>query len=122
MENNAGENDKYSPVAQIKTVRVTLAVAAQLNLELVAVGFPKAFLPGKVDKSKPIFMYAPEGFSTFAGGIWQVCLPLYGLTISSRKSYESLSGFLRAIGFQHFAGGGPASSENLDWYRQRNRH
>ena len=90
MEAEDPESDNFSPVAQMRTVRVLLAVAAQLNLELVTMDFPKAFLLGKMDKSKPIFMYAPEGYGS-PGEIWGICLPLYGLTVSSRRFYESLS-------------------------------
>ena len=96
----------------MKTVRVLLAVAAQLNLEIVAMDFPKAFLLGKMDDSKPIYMYAPEGFGQ-PGEIWKLQLPLYGLTVSSRRFYESLSEFLRAIGFEHFAGGDPCLFRRL---------
>ena len=75
--------------------------------------FPKAFLLGKMDQSKPIFMFAPTGFESFPGEIYQILLPLYGLTISSRRFYESLSEFLRAIGFEHFAGGDPCLFRRL---------
>ena len=106
MEAEDPESDNFSPVAQMRTVRVLLAVAAQLNLELVTMDFPKAFLLGKMDKSKPIFMHAPEGYGS-PGEIWGICLPLYGLTVSSRRFYESLSEFMRAVGFSHFGGGDP---------------
>jgi hypothetical protein len=106
METHTEEDDNFSPVAQMKTVRLLLAVAAQLNLELVTMDFPKAFLLGKMDDTKPIFMYAPEGHGK-QGEIFQLMLPLYGLTIASRKFYESLSEFMRAIGFTHFGGGDP---------------
>ena len=56
--------DTYSPVVQLQTVRVVLAVAAQLNLELVMMGLPKAFLLGKLDESRPIYMYAPEDLAS----------------------------------------------------------
>jgi len=52
-------------------------------------------------------MYAPHGFAKFPGEIYEILLPLYGLTVSSRRFYESLSEFMRALGFQHFAGGDP---------------
>ena len=107
MEKNTSDEDRYSPVTQMRTARLVMAVAAQLNMELVTIDFPKAFLLGKMDKAKPVFMFAPEGFESFDGEIWQICLPLYGLTISSRKFYESLSEFMRSIGFVHFAGGDP---------------
>ena len=106
METHQDDDDNFSPVTQMRTVRLILAVAAQLNLELVTMDFPKAFLLGKMDKTKPIFMHAPEGFGE-RGEVWQICLPLYGLTVSSRRFYESLSEFMRSIGFQHFAGGDP---------------
>ena len=51
-------------------------------------------------------MYAPEGYGV-PGEIWSIQLPLYGLTVSSRRFYESLSEFMRAVGFHHFAGGDP---------------
>jgi hypothetical protein len=66
--------------------------------------FPKAFLLGKMDKSKPTFMHAPPGGCGTPGEIWAICLPLYGLTVSSRRFYESLSEFMRAVGFSHFPG------------------
>ena len=106
MEADDPEDDRYSPVAQMKSIRVLLAVAAQLNLEIVTMDFPKAFLLGKMDKTRPIFMYAPEGYGE-RDEIWSIQLPLYGLTVSSRRFYESLSEFMRAVGFTHFAGGDP---------------
>jgi hypothetical protein len=93
METHAEDDDNFSPVVQMKTVRLLLAVAAQLNLELLTMDFPKAFLLGKMDDSKPIFMHAPEGHGT-KGEIYQIMLPLYGLTIASRKFYESPSEFM----------------------------
>ena len=62
MQNDDYEDDKYSPVVQLQTVRVILAVAAQLNLELVFLDLPKAFLMGRMDLTKPLYMFAPEGY------------------------------------------------------------
>jgi hypothetical protein len=107
MENNPPDNDRFSPVLQMRSARVVIAVAAQLNMKLVTLDFPKAFLLGKMDAARPIFMHAPHGFAKFPGAIYEILLPLYGLTVSSRRFYESLSEFMRALGFQHFAGGDP---------------
>jgi len=103
MQNGDYDHDKFSPVVQLQTVRVVLAVAAQLNLELVFLDLPKAFLLGRMDLTKPVYMYAPEGFGE-PGEIYQLLLPIYGLTISSRRFFETLSEFLRAIGYEHFPG------------------
>ena len=75
-------------------------------------GFPKAFLLGKTDKAKPIFMCAPQGPGE-EGATWKICLPVYGLAISSRKFYEPLSEFMRSIGFEHFPGGDPCLFRRL---------
>jgi len=107
MEKNPNNDDKFSPVAQMRTVRTAMATAAQLNLQLVTLDFPKAFLLGKMDDAKPIFMYAPRGYADFKGEVYQILLPLYGLTVSSRRFYESLSEFMRELGFEHYAGGDP---------------
>ena len=40
----------------------------------------------------------------FPGEIWLLLLPVYGLTISSRKFFETLSEFFRALGYAHFGG------------------
>ena len=61
MSDTSVYGETFSPVVQLQTVRVVLAVAAQLNLEIVMMDLPKAFLLGKLDDSRPINMYAPDG-------------------------------------------------------------
>jgi hypothetical protein len=80
MQNEDYDDDKYSPVVQLQTVRVILAVAAQLNLELVFLDLPKAFLMGRMDLTKPLYVFAPEGCGE-PGEMWMLKLPIYGLTI-----------------------------------------
>jgi hypothetical protein len=106
MEDTDDGDDRHSPVTQMETVRLLLAVAAQLNLEIFTLDFPKAFLLGRMSDVKKIYMHAPEGFGE-PGEVWLIVLPLCGLTVSSRRFYEALSEFLRAIGFEHFSGGDP---------------
>jgi hypothetical protein len=103
MQNDDYEDDKYSPVAQLQIVRVILAVAAQLNLELVFLDLPKALLMGRMDLTKPLYMFAPEGYGK-PGEMWMLKLPIYGLTTSSRRFFETLSEFMRAAGYEHFPG------------------
>jgi hypothetical protein len=88
VENNPPDDDRFSPVLQMRSARVVIAVAAQLNMQLVTLDFPKAFLLGKMDAARPIFMHAPQGFEKFPGEIYEILLPLYGLTVSSRRFYE----------------------------------
>jgi hypothetical protein len=65
MQNGDYDDDKCSPVVQLQTVRVILAVAAQLNLELVFLDLPKAFLflMGRMDLTKPLSLHACTGGS-----------------------------------------------------------
>jgi hypothetical protein len=48
-------------------------------------------------------MLAPEGHGE-PGEIWMLKLPMYGLTILSRRFFETLSEFMRAVGYGHFPG------------------
>ena len=103
LQNDDYEDDKYSPVVQLQTMRVILAVASQLNLELVFLDLPKAFLMGRMDLTKPLYMFAPEGYGK-PGETWVLRLPIYGLTMSSRRFFETPSEFMRAVGHEHFPG------------------
>ena len=50
----------FSPVVKHSSIRVLLALVAQLNLELVQLDVKTAFLHGKLEEE--IYMTQPEGF------------------------------------------------------------
>ena len=53
-------NEVFSPVVKHSSIRVLLALVAQLNLELVQLYVKTAFLHG--DLEEEIYMTQPEGF------------------------------------------------------------
>jgi len=69
MEDTSDGDDRFSPVTQMKTVRVIFAVAAQLNMEIFTMDFPKAFLLGRMSGFKKIYMHAPDGFGEPRGDL-----------------------------------------------------
>jgi hypothetical protein len=63
----------------------------------------KAFFKGRF-AGRRYFIWAPPGFSTFPSEIWEVLVPIYGLTIFARLWYQCISEFLRQVGFEHYHG------------------
>jgi transposase InsO family protein len=78
-------SDTYSPVAKFNSLRMLIALAAILDLELFQIDVKTAFLNGTLEEV--IFMSQPEGFS-FPGQEHLVCRllrSLYGLKQSPRR-------------------------------------
>jgi hypothetical protein len=91
--------ETHSPVAQIKSVKLTLSIAARQDLELQQMDFDTAFLNAELDA--PIYMEQPEGFHQ--GGKTRVCLlnkALYGLKQASRRWFKTINAFMLKLGFK----------------------
>jgi len=81
-------NEVFSPVVKHSSIRILLALVAQLNMELVQLDVKTAFLHG--DLEEEIYMTQPEGFKV-AGKEKLVCKlkrSLYGLKQSPRQWYK----------------------------------
>ncbi|KAI3472951.1 hypothetical protein Pfo_029197 [Paulownia fortunei] len=72
-------NEVFSPVVKHSSIRILLALAAQLNLELAQLDIKTAFLHG--DLEEEIYMTQPEGFKVAGKENWVCKLnkSLYGL-------------------------------------------
>jgi hypothetical protein len=97
------EEDTFSPVARVDSFKLVCAVIAQLRMDMGTADVKKAFFKGRF-QGRRYFIWAPRGFATFPGEIWEVLVPIYGLTISARLWYQCISEFLRQIGFVHYHG------------------
>jgi len=75
-------NETFSPVAQYKSIRMILALAAKQNLFLAQFDVKTAFLNGNLDEE--IFMKQPEGFDDSSGRVCLLKRSLYGLKQSAR--------------------------------------
>ena len=87
-------NEVFSPVVKHSSIRILLALVAQLDLELVQMDVKTAFLHG--DLEEEIYMVQPEGFKV-AGKEHEVCKlhkSLYGLKQSPRQWYKRFDKFM----------------------------
>ena len=79
--------ETFSPIVRFASVRLILAIVANLNLELYQMDIKTAFLNGELDEE--IYMDQPIGFVT-KGQEHKVCKlkrSIYGLKQSSRQWY-----------------------------------
>jgi hypothetical protein len=95
-----GQNETYSPVAQLANVRVVLAMIKELQMELVVADVSKAYWKGRYNRGS-VYMWAAKGFSSFEGECWEVLAPINGLDDSGHTWYQSIAEIMRMIGFKH---------------------
>ncbi|KAE8661751.1 hypothetical protein F3Y22_tig00113724pilonHSYRG00184 [Hibiscus syriacus] len=87
-------NEVFSPVVKHSSIRILLALVAQLDLELVQMDVKNAFLHGDLDEE--IYMTQPDGFKV-AEKEEMVCKlekSLYGLKQSPRQWYKRFDKFM----------------------------
>ena len=90
-----------SPVVRHETIRMLLAIAVELDLEVSHLDVPTAFLHGKLEA---VFMEAPkgiviEGETDLMESAWLLNKALYGLKKSSRTGYKKADDLLTEFDF-----------------------
>lgn len=85
-------------VQRKESVRILLALVAQLDLELQEIDVSNAFLGPALREY--IFMHTPEGIHVPTGMILQALKSLYGLKKSARYWYEDISSTFISMGFR----------------------
>ena len=87
-------NEVFSPVVKHSSIRILLALVAQLDLELVQMDVKTAFLHG--DLEEEIYMTQPDGFKVAGKENWACKLnkSLYGLKQSPRQWYKRFDQFM----------------------------
>ena len=91
-------DETFAPVPQPKTVRIILALAAQLGMKAKQYDVETAFLNGKLDQE--IYMEQPEGFVKGANLVCKLQKSLYGLKQSPRIWNEDLTRTMSAAGYK----------------------
>ncbi|KAG8479441.1 hypothetical protein CXB51_029725 [Gossypium anomalum] len=88
-------NDVFSPVVKHSSIRILLALVAQLNLELAQLDVNTAFLHGELEEE--IYMTQPKGYEDAGGRNWVCKLnkSLYRLKQSPRQWYKRFDNFMR---------------------------
>ena len=79
--------ETFSPVVRFTSVRLIMAIVANLNLELYQMDVKTAFLNGELDEE--IYMDQPIGFMTKVQEhkVCKIKRSIYGLKQSSRQWY-----------------------------------
>ena len=86
-----------APVSNRSVVRVMLALAAALDVELHSMDVTSAFLHGELEET--VYVQGPPGYETKPGYGYRLLKPLYGLKQAPRCWYTKLSSRLAEMGF-----------------------
>lgn len=93
------ENEEiYSPVARMTTLRILLVFSLLKKLEIHQMDVETAFLNGNI-KSE-VYIYPPEGYKIEENKVCLLRKSLYGLRESPRDWYECFHDFLLSINFK----------------------
>src|SRR5258706_7040591 len=90
----------FTPVVRLTSIRITLAIATNLNLEMDHLDVETAFLNGKIDEE--IYMRAPKGFERLGldiGNLWGLHGSLYGLKQAPLIWNKLLDKVLKSFGW-----------------------
>lgn len=88
-------DDTFSPVARFETVRVMLALAAQMQLPVYQFDVKSAFLNG--DLEEEVYVSQPEGFVVKGSEnkVYRLRKALYGLKQAPRAWYSKIDAFFQ---------------------------
>jgi hypothetical protein len=91
----------FSPVIRLESLKLMLAIATILDMEVHQMDVATAFLNGDIDIEEPIYMEQPEGFHKGKPNmVCRLLKSLYGLKQAPRIWYTLLHKFLTSLGFQ----------------------
>ena len=92
-------DEVFSPVARAESIRILIALAAQLKWELHHLDVKSAFLNGEIKEE--VYVLQPEGFieKEKEDYVLRLRKALYGLKQAPRTWNSKLGNTLRSIGF-----------------------
>uniref|UniRef100_A0A8D8T0A7 Copia protein n=1 Tax=Cacopsylla melanoneura TaxID=428564 RepID=A0A8D8T0A7_9HEMI len=91
------EEQIYSPVARLSTVRLLLSLSVQKKWKVTQMDVPTAFLNGKLEKS--VYIKIPKGLKKCRGSVLKLNRALYGLKEAPKCWNETFNKFAENIGF-----------------------
>ncbi len=89
----------YFPIARLCSFHLILALAAHHNWDIESFNFVGAYLNGKLNSNKEIYMQPPPGYSSNTCKVKQLQKSLYGLKQAGCKWYDTLVCALSSLGF-----------------------
>ncbi|PKA46730.1 Retrovirus-related Pol polyprotein from transposon TNT 1-94 [Apostasia shenzhenica] len=95
--------ETYSPVARFETIRIILALAAQMRWNVFQFDVKTAFLNGYLEED--VYVQQPQGFLVKGKEekVYKLKKALYGLKQAPRAWYSRLNSYLQQNGFQKSA-------------------
>jgi hypothetical protein len=90
-------NETFAPVAKLASLRVILALAAELDLEVHQMDIKSAYLNGELKED--IFMKPPPGFDVPDSMVLKLVKALYG-TKGGHVWYENIRSTLKLMGYE----------------------
>jgi len=90
---------KFSPVINIVTIRLVVALAAMHGLELHNGDIPSAYVRAYINEGDEYYLEQPKGFDDGSGRVWKLKRPLYGMKTSGRLWNETVTSFLLSVNF-----------------------
>ena len=93
-------SDTFAPVARLDTIRLLLAIAAQMNWRVYQLDVKSAFLNGILQEE--IYVERPEGFVKKGeqAKVFLLTKALYGLKQAPRAWYSKIDEHLLSLGFK----------------------
>lgn len=91
-------NDIYSPVAKLPSVRIFLALCNHFNFKIYQLDVCSAFLNG--DITDDVYVVLPQGFGQDEGKIAKLKKSLYGLKSSPKSWYKKFNDLMISLNFQ----------------------
>ena len=91
--------ETFSPVADIRAIRILIAIAAYYDYEIWKMDVRTAFLNGRLDED--IYMQQPEGYVNpeFPNRVCKLQRSIYGLKQASRQWNKRFDDEIRKFGF-----------------------
>ncbi|GJZ90850.1 putative RNA-directed DNA polymerase [Tanacetum coccineum] len=91
--------ETFSPVADIRAIRILIAIAAYYDYEIWQMDVKTAFLNGRLDED--IYMEQPEGYvdPNYPNGVCKLQRAIYGLKQASRQWNKRFDEEIKRFGF-----------------------
>ena len=94
-------DETFAPVAKLKSIRLILALAALLRLNLTQMDVVAAYLNGEIDDKHEIYMRPPPGYKTNENDtVLRIRKAIYGLKQAGRRWNHKLDLYLKSLGFK----------------------
>lgn len=91
-------DETFAAVVKPMSYKMLFALAAALDLDIEQMDVKTAFLYGEIDGE--VYVRQPQGFDDGSGRVWRLKKALYGLKQAPRIWYQTLTDFLKDLGFE----------------------